>query len=337
LITWQWLNRVVAIVAVLNRWRWLLALLISAGLLAWLVWRISPEELAEAASRLPLVWLGIWTAGLVFALYCWDVVCLRWLFAQPDRTLSLRVVGGARAHSYVWSALNYGAGQAVLGWNMARAQEVPLASALSRCVLLVLHDAGVLIGLALIGVLACQVEEATARVWILVAGLGVLGSLALAFWLLPLGLRERIAGTNWGLWLGWWTWRHSFRLVILRVVYYGLIVAYAVLALEHCDIDLEFRVIFGVIPLVLLADSLPSISGFGTRETALVMLLPVPVEQQAVILSFSLFWSAGLLTGRALIGLGNWWLVPAASWMLRCGPKEHIHGVLGDGSIGTGR
>ena len=30
------------------------------------------------------------------------------------------VAGGARANSYVWSAFNYGAGQAVLGWNMAR-------------------------------------------------------------------------------------------------------------------------------------------------------------------------------------------------------------------------
>jgi hypothetical protein len=320
-----------------KRWRKLIPVLISAGLVAWLIWRISPEELAQAASRLPLIKLAILTASLVLALYCWDVICVRWLFAQPDRSLSLWVAGGARANSYVWSAFNYGAGQAVLGWQMARAQQSALAAALSRCALLVFHDAGVLLGLALAGALASRVEAGIAKVWILVGGLGFLGSLVLFWRLLPLQARARIVDSHWGLWLNWWTWQKSFWLVLLRLVYYGLIVVYAGLALKACGIDLGFRIVFGAIPLVLLADSLPSISGFGTRETALALLLPLDQEQQAVVLSFSLIWSAGLMSGRALIGLTNWWLLPVLCWMLRRQPKELSHDVLSDGSIGTGR
>ena len=48
----------------------------------------------------------------------------------------------------------------------------------------------------------------------------------------------------------------------------------------------------------------------GTREAALLSL--IRVADPGALLAFSLIWSAVLITGRLLIGLGHWWLLPVA-------------------------
>jgi hypothetical protein len=107
--------------------------------------------------------------------------------------------------------------------------------------------------------------------------------------------------------LGGWHWTQSVQLYGLRVVYFGIIVGYAAGGLSLCGVALSRGVVLGVIPLVLLADGLPvSVSGLGTRETALLYLLQP--EHPEVILAWSLLWSAGLLAGRTGIGLGSVWL-----------------------------
>src|SRR5437764_5862307 len=64
--------------------RWLLAGLVSVGLLSWLAWRVSVEKLAEAAAALNWPMLAGLTLLLVLALYGWDTLCVRWLFGQPQ-------------------------------------------------------------------------------------------------------------------------------------------------------------------------------------------------------------------------------------------------------------
>jgi len=82
---------------------------------------------------------------------------------------------------------------------------------------------------------------------------------------------------------------------------------YAGAGLAICYIPASLQVVCSVIPLVLLADGLPiSVSGLGTRETALLYLLNP--DQPERLLAFSLMWSAGLLVGRIGIGLAYWWI-----------------------------
>src|SRR5579871_265197 len=104
-------------------WRWVLTASISAALVLWLVWTVSPEELARAAHQVPWVPLACLTLTLVMAMFLWDVVCVRWLFALPGRQLSFGTAAGARAGSYLWTAFNYEAGQAMLALRVARAQQ----------------------------------------------------------------------------------------------------------------------------------------------------------------------------------------------------------------------
>jgi hypothetical protein len=95
-----------------------------------------------------------------------------------------------------------------------------------------------------------------------------------------------------------------------------IILLYAVVGLTYCGVELHSRVVCSIVPLVLVADGLPiSISGLGTRETALVYLVDPP--QPAVLLAFSLFWSTGLMLGRLLLGLGHTGLA-----LIIGGPKE---------------
>jgi hypothetical protein len=56
----------------LTCWRSWLAPFVSGALVGWLVWRVSPQALLEAATRLDLVVLVPATLGLVAALYLWD-------------------------------------------------------------------------------------------------------------------------------------------------------------------------------------------------------------------------------------------------------------------------
>jgi hypothetical protein len=95
------------------------------------------------------------------------------------------------------------------------------------------------------------------------------------------------------------------------VVYFIILVVYAAVALEICRIPLDFRVVLSTIPLVMLADGLPSVSGLGTRETALQLLLPS--EEPAVLVALSLVWTTVLVLTRATIGLAHLWAAAAKS------------------------
>ncbi len=284
------------------------------GLLAWLVWRVSPERLAQAAASLDWHGLALLTGMMVLGLYVWDVLCLRWLFGQPSGSLPVRMVGDARAASYVWSAFNYEAGQGVLAWKLAEAQDQSLVAALSRCFLLLLHDLGVLFTLGLVGWMIHPSPSAYVPIF-LGGGLAMMAGAVLVWKCLPAARQTRIRRTRFGMWLEWWTWQHSARLGFWRLAYYGIILIYAALALRLCGIALDAGEVCGVIPLVMLADALPSVSGLGTRETALLSLLELDSIEQAVVMNLSLFWTAGLMTGRLALGLANWWLLPGLAWL----------------------
>jgi hypothetical protein len=287
-----------------------LPVLISAGLVTWLVWRVSPDELARAAAVLNWPALVLLTLAELFALLGWDTLCLWWLFSQPDRPVPFRTVLWARARSYRWIVLNYELGQGVLAWDLARARGLSLASAIGRCVLMMLHDLAVLFSLALAAALVNPDPLARPVRWVCGIGLLVLAGLGLGMKLLPARWRDRLAAR--ADWLGWWTWRHSASLLALRLAFFLIIVLYVTVGLRVAGISAGPDVVYRVIPLVLLSEILPSMSGLGTRDTFLLGLLHPAPGQRAVVLAFSLLWSSVLLIGRMAVGLVASWLPPGA-------------------------
>jgi hypothetical protein len=291
--------------------------LLSAALVAGLIWWISPEQLVRVAMHLPWIELTLATGGVLFALYAWDALCLKWLFSKPGQPVPWSVALYARATSYLFTAVNYEVGQGVVAWRMSQAQGIPLVSALGRILLQAFHDVGVLLFLGLAGGLASGDHRGRVIAQTCAIGLAVMAATIVIGKLLPAAWRDRLKHTRWGAWLDDWTWHDSVHLCGLRLFYYGITLLYAAVGLELCGIRMDTHEIFGVIPLVVLAASLPSISGLGTRDVALVSLLHLQGDQRAVAMDFGLFWSFGLMVGRAAIGLAALWLLPLLTGLTR--------------------
>jgi hypothetical protein len=281
--------------------------LVSAALVSVAVMRVSPERLANEAARLnwpPLVGL---TIAFVLALYFADAACLRWLFSQPDLRLSYWSALHARGSSYLFSAVNYGLGQAVLAWNFASSLKLPLIGALGRLAVLLCHDMVVLLSMGLVASLFSTDPRVQGIRLFCAMALAIIGLAIIAACFLPMSLRERLRQTKWGVFFSWWTLRRSLRLCLVRFGYFSIIIVYATLGLALCEVMVDEGVVFTVIPIVVLIEGLPiSVSGLGTRETTLTLLLNV--EQDSAVVAFSLIWSTGLIVGRLLLGLGHWWL-----------------------------
>ncbi len=290
----------VKLIRALSRWQSVVPALVSAALVCWLLWRFPPEEIGRKAALLDWQLLVPVTGLMVLGLYFWDAVCLRWLFRRLGYELSYGNVLHARGRSYLLGAFNYELGNAMLAWQLSPA--IPMLRTLAGCVLRACHDVAVLLALGLVGALLSSDSSSRATTLFCLAGIGTLLIAALVAAMVRRNREESLAG-----WLRAWRWWHSVQLGLLRACYYGIIFAYAWIALWLCGVVLDTGILIGTIPLVMLADGLPiSISGLGTRETALLYLLSP--SQPEVVLAFSFTWSAGLMGGRLLLGLGHTWL-----------------------------
>src|SRR5207248_8195979 len=146
-------------------------------------------------------------------------------------------------------------------WELARARGMPLAGALSRCAVLILHDLAVLFGLGLAASFVNPDPIARGLGWVCAVGLLVLAGLALAPGLLPQRWRGRLRRR--AVWLGWWTGRHSFAALGLRLFFFSIIMAYLVAGLWLAGLPQGARGACGVVPLYLLVETVPSVSGLG--------------------------------------------------------------------------
>ena len=291
------------------RWKrvaqWLLPVLVSAAMIGWLLASTDLDELGQALVSLPWQWLVPLTAVMVVALYLWDTVCLQLVYVVRGRYLPYRRMLHVRGLSYLVGAFNYEAGQGMVAWNIARLQATRVLTALSRSVLLAYHDIAVLLSLGLVGSLFSDVPQVEGTRWFCAIGLGLLAAVAIVYRLLPARWRWKFRHTRWGEWIHSWNWGRSAGLILARLVYFGILIAYAAGGLWICRLDIDRSVVFSGIPLVVLADGLPSVTGLGVRENALRLLLNPP--NPAVLLAFSLLWSSGMILGRVIIALVHLW------------------------------
>jgi hypothetical protein len=287
-------------------WKWFAPGLISCALIAYLIWRISWAELEHALGLLDFDRLVPLTAAFVLLLYVWDSLCLRFVFAQGQAELAYGRVLRVRGVSYLFSAFNYPLGQAVFAWGMARAQRSFLRSTLTRAVLVSYHDVAILVTIGLLGSFLSDHPVALAARQFCVGTLAVVLFLAVFVAFMPRSWQQAWQESKWGAWSNAWNWGRSLILFGLRLTYFSCIIGYAGIGLALCGVPLDVGVVTSTIPLVVLIDGLPSASGLGTRESALLYLLEP--EDKATVLAFCLFWSLGLIIGRVLIGITAWTL-----------------------------
>jgi hypothetical protein len=283
-------------------------LLLTGGLIVWLFTRVHPSQLMQAAGEIAWLPMLVATAVMVIALYLWDSACLPTVYSIHDDRWSYGESLHMRGLSYLGGCVNYELGQAALAWGLARLQNAGIVRMLSRSVLLAYHDIFVLLTASLIGSLLTDDPRITRlRPYLLIA-VSVAVAIALTFKVLPQSFRARFRRADSESFLEGWSIVRSFRLILLRLVYFGILVVYAVIALWICKVPMDNRVTASAMPLVLLADGLPNVAGFGTRETSMQLLLDPGREHAPVLFAMSLFWSTGLLVGRLGIALTNLWL-----------------------------
>jgi len=288
------------------RLRRLVPLAVTLGLLAWVMTRVTPRELVQAASQLNWPPLLAATAVMVVGLYLWDAVCLPTVYRVEDHRISYRQALHLRGLSYLGGALNYELGQGALAWGMARTQDTGLLRMLTRSVLLAYHDIVVLLSAGLVGSLLTDDPRVVRLRTYIALGLGVALACGALVWLLPTSIRARLRWAGSTSLLEDWSIARSARLVPLRLVYFGILVVYASVALAICRMPVDHEVVLSTVPLVLLADGLPNFAGLGTRETSLQLLL-TPDARDAGLLAMSLFWSVGMIVGRLAIALAHLW------------------------------
>ncbi len=165
-----------------------------------------------------------------------------------------------------------------------------------------------LTSLALIGSFVWPTSTTDWLRWICVAALTGLLLFAIALKFLPQRWRDWLAARPWAGWVGWFDWRRGVVLWLLRLVMFLLMLVYAGIGLAICHVPVSPARVVGIIPFVLLAESLPGTGGLGERETALVYLYPAPDSQAAVLLSFGLIWSVIVILGRVAIGVTSLYL-----------------------------
>ena len=291
-----------------RRGKQLFPVVLSGGLITWLVWHITPQRLLAAFAEVDWPWLVVATVVQVVVLFLWDTVCVWWLFSQPDQPLSWRMVFRIRCDTVIWSAINLEIGQAAFAWQLAKQCAMPVSGTLSRCVLLSLFDIAALFSLALFGSFVRSTPMTAPLRWVCVGVLAGLMLLVLVLKLLPDRWRDWLAAKPWAGWLGWFDWRRGVVLWVLRQIMFLLVVAYAGVGLAICRVPMDAATVVGIIPFVIIAESLPGTAGMGEREAALVYLYPAGDEYAAVLLSFGLVWSIVVILGRVLIGLVSWYV-----------------------------
>ncbi|HZU37338.1 MAG TPA: lysylphosphatidylglycerol synthase transmembrane domain-containing protein [Gemmataceae bacterium] len=288
-----------------------LPLAVSLGLVVWLVFfKVGTAKLVDSVQQVnwPLL-LGISFIQLV-VLFLWDSFSLWWLYSQPNKKLPFKAVLSASTEAAGWSAINLEVGQAAFAVRMANMVDEPVATFLGRSIVMSMFDFGVTTAFGLLGYILMPTRRYRYLMYICIVGVGGLILLALAVaYLFPQRWRTWIQKHPWGRWLKWWSWKHTGLLLVQRVVLATGIFAYAGAGLAligvppHPTVADEARMVFGVIPFVLLSEAIPSAGGLGTRETVLIYLTGGP---PGAILGFSLIWSVSLIIGRILIGTGSW-------------------------------
>jgi hypothetical protein len=286
-------------------WRKALPVAISLGLITWLASRISLGGLAKALVVLPCNLLIPMTAALVVALYLWDSLCLITVFSTGPSRLTYTDMLRARGKSYLWGAWNQGLGQAAVAWHVARARQISLRAALTGSIILSWHEGVILSVTGLAGSWWVGDPRLARMKAFCAALLAVLVGIAMILRLLPSNGRQWLQRRPWGAALAAWDARRSMRLILLRVVYFGVSGIYVVAALWLCGQGIGLATALVVVPLVLLATILPSASGLGARETALYLL--IPSSQPDVLVAMGVLWSTGVIIVRLLIGLGWLW------------------------------
>lgn len=268
---------------------------VALGIFWFLFHKYPPRELWEAARGAH--WAGLLLFGTFYFLLMWgvDTWGLASIFRHLDGTsIPYRNLLQARAHSYLISVVNYGAGQGVLAYLLSKRGRKPLVWTTGFVFLISLSDLYLIGSFALVGSLVVQPSYAGYDLKKFVLLLWVLGTVGLMFLilgrrLLTFSFLKRLPTISFRGFLYFLSIRLPVILIIMTAFYFVPFFFGA---------RIPFSEIVAKIPIVLLIGALPlTPGGIGTVQFAMVELLKNSVQTNlavnisSLLLSMNLVWT----------------------------------------------
>jgi hypothetical protein len=286
-----------------NRILQVAAWIVTAGLLAWLLWSI-PLSQVVAATRAAAWWTVPVAIALLVVIYVADSFAIWKTFGWFLARLSLAEILVVRGATYLLAAINYNVGQGAIVYFVHRATGAPVLRGVATVLLIMGINMLALLFLTSAG-LAIAPDVPHSLYVILGVAYAGLAVYVVALILRPRWLAKRpifdvllAAG-----------WRGHLRALVVRVPHVAALIAFQTLLLRAFGVDVPLVAALSSLPLIFFVSVLPiSVQGIGTNQAAMVFFFARfatgdPTTRKAMVLAESLVSQALVLGFQSVLGL----------------------------------
>jgi hypothetical protein len=279
------------------------AWVVTAGLLAWLLWR-TPFSQVLAATRAAATWTIPVALLLLVAIYLADSFAIWKTFGWFLARLSLPQILVVRGATYLLAAINYSVGQGAIVYFVHRATGAPVLRGVATVLLIMGINILALLFLTTAGLAIAPDVPHGLYVIVAVAYAG-LAIYAVALIVRPRWLASRpifdvllAAG-----------WKGHLQALAVRLPHIAALVAFQTLLLRAFGVNVPLVAAVASLPVVFLVAVLPiSVQGIGTTQAAMVFFFARyatgdQTAREAAVLAESLVTQALALGFQSLLGL----------------------------------
>jgi len=283
--------------------KWVLPLLVSVGLLSFLLWQMGARTVLDQLTTDVLLILvpAMLTFGAISLLI--EAICLVRLVPASRDVFSLVTAARVKSASYLLYIVNYALGAGALTLLLRRRAGVSLSDAGGVVILLAALDLGLLLLVTAVGAAWFGAETPGILTGVIAtAGVGLVGGLAVLRSSLSLGPLERIRSMT--LFRAARTSAPSLliELGLLRLFFVFNFIGLAWLALVAFGVSVPLGDVIVNFSIVALISTLPiAIAGLGTGQAAFVYAFRDWAAEETLF-ACSLTFSAGLIILRAGLG-----------------------------------
>jgi len=276
---------------------------ITAGLLAWLLWR-TPFSQVVAATRAAAPWAVPVALLLLAALYLADSFAIWKTFGWFLARLSLAEILVVRGATYLLAAINYSVGQGAIVYFVHRATGAPVMRGVATVLLIMGINVLALLFLTSAGLLIAPDVPHGLYVIVAVAYAGLaiyaVALVARPRWLASRPIFDVLLAAG---------WRGHLSALAVRIPHIATLIALQTLLLRAFGVRVPLMVAIASLPVVFFVAVLPiSVQGIGTTQAAMVYFFARyatgdQTTREAAVLAESLVVQALSLGFQSLLGV----------------------------------
>jgi uncharacterized membrane protein YbhN (UPF0104 family) len=313
----------------------LLPWLVALGLFAWLFHRIPPAQLLQAFRQVAPLPFILYAVVYFLAIAVLDTWTLKRVISQFEGPIAMSEIWPSRCVSYLFSLVNYNAGQASLAAYIKKSKGYSFFKTLGNVFFITATDLYLIITFAFIASFFVDIslQGSSLSGWIQMVGYVAFAAffLHLAFWhrwfsrILPEKMHFAFGD--------WIRGRHLFsafhqaklkdyfRIALYRLPLHLIFIANMWVVARLFGATIAWKDVFGTVPIIFLFGALPlSPGGLGVSQVATVELLKNKISSpyfatgsmgaEETLFALSLAWLGANYFIKILVGLYYFWKYP---------------------------